>query len=125
MSEFRRKLRNEVIDPVQALYRVNTFNAKVTNSVNGKNATKCNIKYTDNEQKEKKVKNVPIRLYGNDYSGGWVPTEGDEVLVQQDTDGNLEIIARYSDNSIIEDYNLETDVYSDQAADTLPGVCYG
>lgn len=124
MSEFSKKLRREVVDPAQSTNRVYTFTAKVIKTNEKKNT--CTVKFTDEEGKEQTKSGVSVTIPGNDNTGGWMPSKGDNVMVHRDSDKNYRVTARVEDDyqKYATKYNLAKDIYSDLENDDFPGVLY-
>lgn len=116
MSDFRHKLRKEVVDPALKASRKATLTAVITDKKN----SSYTIQFT-NENGEKETKSgVKARVYNKETPKGYEINE--TVLVECD-ENKYEIIASYAkdDAEIKASTELKTDVYSNLISSTIPG----
>lgn len=124
MLDFKKKLRQEVVDPAQESNRVHTFKATAVNSKNKEDGNKCKIKFTNEDGKEQKI-DAEILIHGNDQNGGWYPKDGESVYVQKNNN-NYIIIGRTTDDydGFKEKNKIQTDVFSDMITGIVPSILY-
>lgn len=124
MSDFKKKLRQEVVDPAQNIDRVHLFKATAINKLNKDSGKSCKIEFTDEEGKTKKI-NAEIMVYGNDQNGGWYPRDGESVYVQK-INNKYTIIGLTSDDyaELKERNKIQTDVFSDMITGVMPSILY-
>lgn len=118
MSDFRHKLRKEVVDPALQTSRKATLLAVIKKRLGKFNS--YTIEFT-NEDGEKETKSgVKVRTYNNESPTGF--KENDTVLVEYENK-KYEIIASYSSDEyeLKSSTELKSDIYSNLISETLPG----
>ena len=116
MSDFRQKLRKEVVDPALKTSRKSTLIAVITDKKN----SSYTIQFTDENGEKKTKSGVKARVYKQETSKGYEINES--VLVEYE-DNKYEIIASYGrdDAEIKSSTELKTDIYSNLISSTIPG----
>lgn len=118
MSDFRHKLRKEVVDPALKTSRKATFTAVITDKKN----SSYTIQFTDESGEKQTKSGVSARRYGSDIPQGYEVNE--TVLVEyDDTDKKYEIISSYGRDyaEVKSTTKLKTDVFSNLVSSTIPG----
>ena len=106
MSDFRQKLRKEVVDPALKTSRKSTLIAVITDKKN----SSYTIQFTDENGEKKTKSGVKARVYKQETSKGYEINES--VLVEYDGRDDAEIKASTE---------LKTDIYSNLISSTIPG----
>lgn len=124
MLDFKKKLRQEVVDPAQEINRVHTFKATAVNPKNKEGGNKCKVEFTNEDGKDQTIK-AEILIHGNDQNGGWYPKNGESVYVQKIND-KYTIIGRATDDydEFKEKNKIQTDVFSDMITGIMPSILY-
>lgn len=119
MSDFRHKLRKEVVDPALTKGRKATITAVIV-SRKKKNANSYKIEFLNENGKTQTKKSVRYRYHNESQPEGF--EEGEIVLVEVD-EKRYEIVGRYlnDDTASKANYELKADVYSNLMYDTTPG----
>lgn len=119
MSDFKKKLLHDVVNPSKDSSRVATVTGEVTKS---KNSNKCKVNFIDKDGNSHKNETLRIRMYGNTV---WCPKEGDKVIIEQD-ENDFEVVAQYIEDytQYQEDTILTADIYSNYISDSMPGSIY-
>lgn len=116
MSEFKSKLRQDVINPASNSRRFTTIIGTVTD-IN--NSNKCKVNFIDKHGVMHKNEVIEIRFYGNQP---WSPKIGEEVMIEQDGDYYTVISKYIKDWDKYKNNNmLKADVYSNLIIDNIPG----
>ena len=119
MSELKKKVIHEIIEPTRERFKISTLIGKVVKSYN---YNKCKVDFTDKNGNKFKAKMVPIRYYSDI---NYLPSVNDKVIIRQE-ENEFEIIGIY--NSTYENYQqatkLKGDIYSNFISDTSPGYIY-
>lgn len=119
MSDFRNRLRREVVDPARDSERLRTYYGKVIKETK-LNDTKCNVSFINEEGKEVK-KDIKIEM--TNELGKVVPKIGDAVVIERDN--NDYAIIRFvpsTEEQEEEDYIIDKDKFSSMPADSSPGT---
>lgn len=119
MSEFKKKLRHEIVDPARESSRVTTITGTVIET--DKNG-RCAVEFIDKTGTMHKNEVLKIRVYGNNK---WMPEVGQSVLIEEN-DYTYEITGRYIDDwtKYKEENTLKADVYSNLIIDNVPGSLF-
>jgi hypothetical protein len=118
MSDFRHKLRKEVVDPALKTSRKATLIAVITD----KKSNSYTIQFTDENGEKQKQSGISARRYGNETPQGYEINE--TVLVEyDDTDKKYEIISSYGRDyaEVKATTELKTDIFSNLISSTIPG----
>lgn len=116
MSDFRHKLRKEIVDPALKTSRKATLTAVIKDN-SGSDYT---IEFT-NESGERETKpGVKARVYSKETPQGY---EINETVLVEYEDKKYEIIASYikDEAELKAATELKTDVYSNLISSTIPG----
>lgn len=91
MSEFKRRLQEEMVNPADQVRRDASYVARVTHA-NEKNNI-CSVSFIDKDGYVSNKDNVPVRIYNQSFID-WFPIKGEMVTVE-DSDGNLSIVSKF------------------------------
>ena len=121
MSNFKDKIRKELINPAIKYSGVALLEATVISSDRGK----YELELTDENGSKKKIQGVSARIYSNDIPEAF--TKGTLVAVQYDADNKkYEIVGKKMTDyeSYKKDYELKNDIYSTTSCDYMVGHIY-
>ena len=120
MSDFKKKLLHDVVNPAKESGRIAYMSGEVTES---KNDSKCKVTFTDKSGNTHTNETVDIQMSGD---VAWCPKEGDQVIIQQNERDNFIIVGKYMED--FSEYQTETtlkaDTYSNYISDSMPGSIY-
>lgn len=122
MSDFKKKIINEIVNPVQSKNRVYTLVATITGPKYIKIGGTYEIEFVNENGETQKKSGVKVRSYSNNSSGNYKPEIGDTVLVEAESN-NYTIIGKCSTDEDMEKSELEkkADVYTNLIFDRYPG----
>lgn len=118
MSEFSKKIKNELILPS----RDKNKNVSIIAEVIAVKNNRCDIEFI-NENGESQIKTgIQVKIYGNETSGAYAPEVEDSVIVEYEN-GTYTIIGKVLDDSDRNkaDSQLKADLYSNLIYDIIPG----
>lgn len=118
MSDFRQKLRKEVVDPALQTSRKSTLLAVIKKRLGKFNS--YTIEFTNESGEKKRKSGVKVREYNDESPAGF--KENDTVLVEYEGK-EYEIIASYSGDEAMAKSStaLKSDIYSNLVSETMPG----
>lgn len=121
MSDFRQKLRKEVVDPALNAGRKSTLIAMINDKSKISGSYKISFANINGEQESKS--GISARQYNKDKPT--VYEVGNHVLVEYEGD-KYEIISLYEEDQDASraNFQLKADVYSNLISDVLPGYIF-
>lgn len=119
MSDFKKKLLQEVVNPAKESSRVGILTGVVVES---RNSNSCKVDFSDKDGNSYKNKKLRIRTYDDSM---WCPNEGDTVLIEQNKN-EYEVVGKFVDDweSQKKSMELTADVYTNYTIDNMPGSIY-
>lgn len=120
MSDFKKKLIREVVEPAQKSAGIYTFTGTIKESK--KNSNKFLVAYTD-ENGNTKEETIKVDVNYSKFSGGQGFEKGDQVYITKNNK-NLTIIGRVNSEDANASHNIKYDVFSNGSSGNLPGTIF-
>jgi len=123
MTNFKKKLQEQIVDP--AVFNRRNYNVSATITESNEKLNLCSVSFIDKDGKVSNKSNVPLKLY-NENVIDWFPQVGDNVSLDI-TDTTYEIVGRSSgeySSGIRSQNSLKKDVLPNSFIDTIAGMLF-